>query len=159
ETIAAVSWDELEEFSPGLICLTGGAEGLVHSALVQNGQRGVSSGFQEARNRVDRLAVIFGHGNVYFELQRHFDRSEEASNQAALAIAESLHLPIVATNGVQYATRAERELLDVFTAIRHHATLEDAGRLLAGNSERHIKYGVEMQNLFADLPHAIAATR
>ena len=52
----------------------------------------------------------------------------------------------------------ERELCDVFTAIRNHCTLATAGRLLARNSERHLKSPQEMQHLFADLPEAIANT-
>src|SRR5207244_3523837 len=64
----------------------------------------------------------------------------------------------LATNGVCYATPRERELCDVFTAIRHHRTLSTAGRLLARNSERHLKSPQEMQQLFADLPEAITNT-
>ena len=49
-------------------------------------------------------------------------------------------------------------LCDAFTAIRHHRTLSTAGRLLARNSERHLKSPQEMQQLFADLPQAIHNT-
>ena len=49
-------------------------------------------------------------------------------------------------------------MLDVFTCIRHHRTLETAGRLLARNSERHLKSPAEMARLFADLPEAIVTT-
>ncbi len=55
-----------------------------------------------------------------------------------------------------YATAKARELCDAFTAIRHHRTLSTAGRLLARNSERSLKSPQEMQQLFADLPEAIA---
>jgi error-prone DNA polymerase len=92
------------------------------------------------------------------ELQRHFHREQEVRNRAAIEIARSLHLPLLATNGVCYATARERELCDVFTAIRHHCTLTTAGRLLARNSERFLKSPQEMQSLFADLPEAIANT-
>ncbi len=59
-----------------------------------------------------------------------------------------------------YATRQpqQREVLDVFTCIRHHRTLATAGRLLARNSERHLKSPAEMARLFSDLPEAIANT-
>src|SRR3989475_6928279 len=67
-----------------------------------------------------------------------------------------LKLPLIATNGVCYAPAKERELCDVFTALRHHRTLATAGRLLARNSERHLKSPHEMEQLFADLPEAIA---
>src|SRR5712691_10276665 len=69
-----------------------------------------------------------------------------------------LKLPLIATNGVCYATAKERELCDVFTALRHYRTLATAGRLLARNSERHLKSPHEMKQLFADLPEAIANT-
>ena len=58
----------------------------------------------------------------------------------------------------QYAKPEERQILDVFTCIRNHRTLDTAGRLLARNSERYLKTPQAMQQLFADLPEAIANT-
>src|SRR5580700_10993304 len=147
----AVLEHELEHHAPGLICLTGGDEGPLAAALKKGGPA-------EAHRMVDRLAGIFGHNNVYVELQRHYHREEEARNRVALEIARHLHLPILATNGVCYGTPRDRELCDVFTAIRHKRTLMTAGRLLARNSERHLKSSEEMSELFADLPEAIAHT-
>ena len=147
----AVRLEELEEHAEGLICLTGGADGPLAIAL-QHG------GMEEARTQVDQLIGLFGRGNVYIELQRHFHREEEARNRDALAIARSLNLPLLATNGVCYATEKDRELCDAFTAIRNHRTLSTAGRLLARNAERHLKSPQEMKQLFADLPEALANT-
>jgi error-prone DNA polymerase len=144
--------EELEEHAQGLICLTGGAEGPL-AAVLRHG------GIEEARQQVERLIGLFGRGNVYIELQRHFHREEETRNRAAIAIARSLNLPLLATNGICYAAAKDRELCDAFTAIRHHRTLSTAGRLLARNSERHLKSPQEMQQLFADLPEAIRNTR
>ena len=76
----------------------------------------------------------------------------------AIEIAEALHLPLLATNGVNYAMPQERELADAFTALQHHHTLATAGRLLARNAESHIKSPADMRALFADLPQAIANT-
>ena len=67
-------------------------------------------------------------------------------------------LPLLATQGAQYAKPEERQILDVFTCIRNHRTLDTAGRLLARNSERYIKTPQEMLRLFADLPEATANT-
>src|SRR6202035_3468874 len=72
--------------------------------------------------------------------------------------AGSLQLPLLATNGVCYASPRQRELCDVFTAIRHKRTLATAGRLLARNTERHLKSPQEIQQLSADLPEAVANT-
>ena len=65
----------------------------------------------------------------------------------AVEIARKLNLPLLATNGVCHALPEQRELLDVFTCVRHHRTLATAGRLLTRNAERHLKSRVEMQKL------------
>ena len=148
----AATLDDLEEFSAGLICLTGGGEGPLACALARGG-------CDEAGRAADRLAAIYGRGNLYIELQRHGHRGQECRNQALLGIASSLHLPLAATNGVRFAQEKDRELLDVLTSIRHHTTLDDAGRLLAMNSARHLRSAAEMAALFSDLPEAIANTR
>src|SRR5438309_2367563 len=147
----AVSAEELQEHAAGLICLTGGAEGPLAAALHHGG-------IEAAKRQVDQLLGIFGPGNVYIELQRHFQREEESRNRAAITIALSLNLPLLATNGVCYAISQGRQLCDAFTAIRHHRTLSTAGRLLTRNAERFLKSPQEMQQLFADLPEAIANT-
>ena len=148
----AVSPGEIRQFAKGLVCLTGGAEGPLAHALVHEDAGA-------ALRRVQELCGIFGRENVYIELQRHFCRGEEARNQAAVAIAAKLRLPLLATNGVSHARPCQREVLDVFTCLRHHRTLATAGRLLSRNCERHLKSPREMIRLFADLPEAIANTQ
>jgi error-prone DNA polymerase len=148
----AVTAQELEEHAEGLICLTGGDEGPLAAALEQGGP-------DEARQQIDQLIAIFGPRNVYVELQRHFHREEESRNRLAVDLTHSFNLPLLATNGVNYPIPKARELADAFTAIRNHKTLSTAGRLLSRNSERHLKSPQEMQQLFADLPVAIANTQ
>jgi error-prone DNA polymerase len=60
---------------------------------------------------------------------------------------------------VNYATEYEREILDLFTCIRHGTTLDTAGRLLTTNAERHLRSAREMRQLFYDYPDAISNTR
>ncbi len=149
QAIASVT--DLGEYAAGLICLTGGDEGpLAHALAI--------GGLKAGRNILEQLIAIYGSTNVYVELQRHYNRAQEARNQAAIELARSLDLPLLATQGAQYAKPEERQILDVFTCIRNHRTLDTAGRLLARNSERYIKTPQEMLHLFADLPEATANT-
>jgi len=147
----AIDLDEVREFSSGLICLTGGDEGLFERSLH-------GGGMTAAAALLDKLVAIFGGHNLYVELQRHFHREEERRNQAARELAKALHLPLLATNGVSHATPEDREILDAFTCLRHHKVLATAGRLLSYNSERYLKSPVQMGALFADLPEAIVNT-
>jgi error-prone DNA polymerase len=131
----AATPEELAGFAKGLICLAPAAE------------------------TIELALNIFGRANVFAEVQRHLNRGEEARNQAQIAAARRLRLPLVATNGVRHATPAQREALDALTCIRNHVPLAAAGRLLEMNNERHLKSAAEMSRLFADLPDAIANTR
>ena len=142
---------DLSEFATGLICLTGGDEGPLAYALAHGGT-------EAGRHLLQQLITIYGRENVYVELQRHYNRAQEARNQAAIELARSLRLPLLAAQGVQYAKQEERQILDVFTCIRNHRTLDTAGRLLARNSERYLKTPQQMLQLFADLPEASANT-
>ena len=134
---AAATAEDFAEFGEGLICLSGG----------------------RGKDALEGLVRTFGRENVYVELQRHLDRDEEVRNQAAMEAARSLRLPLVATNGVCHGPKAQRRILDVFTCLKNKTTLAEAGRLLARNSERHLKSAAEMIELFSDIPEAIANTR
>ena len=147
----AVTAEELEEHAGGLICLTGGDEGPLATALKQGGPRPspppTRSTHRHLRTqqRLRRTPTPLPSRRRIPQPHRHRSR-------------RSLNLPLLATNGVCYATAKARELCDAFTAIRHHRTLSTAGRLLSRNSERLLKSPQEMQQLFADLPEAIANT-
>jgi len=147
----AVTLDELAEYAEGLVCLTGDCKGAVATAINHKDK-------ESAQRITERFIDIFGRENVYAEIQRHFNREEEARNHAVIEVARKLKLPLLATNGVCYATRMQRQVADVFTCIRNHVRLDTAGRLLSINSERFVKSPKEMNQIFDDLPDAIANT-
>jgi error-prone DNA polymerase len=128
---ARFTWAQVEQYAEGLHCLTRADEVTLH-----------------------KISGIF-KGRTHVELQRHFRRDEEHENVRLVTLARRLGLPLVATNGVRYATPADKELHDVLTCIREGRNVDNAGRLLGVNRERHIKSAAEMTKLFADLPEAI----
>jgi len=149
-----VTSDELAAHAAGLVCLTGGFDGPIARAINPRD----ADNEKNAQQATEWLIELFGKKNVYAELQRHFDREEEARNQLVIEIARRNRLPLLATNGVCHAIPVRREVSDVFTCIRHHVRLETAGRLLAQNSETYVKSSAAMEKLFEDLPEAIANT-
>ncbi|MFL6373418.1 MAG: DNA polymerase III subunit alpha [Pyrinomonadaceae bacterium] len=138
---------DIEEHSAGLLCFTGGADGFLHNSV----KRG------DGLKDLAWLNYVF-EKRLYIELQRHHLRTEEYINQQLLGLAHKLHLPYFASNGVYYADEQDRELYDVFTCIRNHTTIYDAGKLLSENSERYLKNEAQMRRLFADIPEAIDRT-
>ncbi len=71
------------------------------------------------------------------------------------ALADRVGIPLLATNDALYATRGQRPLHDVVTCIREGTNLNEAGRLLRANGERHLKSPHEMRRLFRSCPHAV----
>ena len=147
--------EEFACYAEGLICLTGGDEGPLQQIYEQYKGPTAES---KAREKLEKLHSLFGPGNVYVELQRHGRRKQESRNQAAIELAESLNLPLLATNAPTYATPDRRDLQDVLTCVKNKATIAEAGRLLNENSERHMKSSAEMVKLFSDVPQAFANT-
>lgn len=130
----AAAEEEFRQYSEGLICLTRGGQ------------------------PIEKLISIYGARNVYCELQRHFDRQEEARNAQVREMAARHNLAVIASNGVLYADAGKRELYDVMTCIRNKTRISEAGRLLTKNSERYLKSDAEMRRLFSDIPEAIVGT-
>jgi error-prone DNA polymerase len=146
-----VAWGELAGAADGLVALTGDEEGPVRRAWSERGPAA-------AAEAGARLASIFGRGRLHVEVQRHLVAGEERCNRFLVDWARAAGLPLLATNGVLHADPQARAVVDVFTCLRHHTTLDAAGRRLAPNAERHLKGARAMGELFADLPEAVENT-
>ncbi|HWY13626.1 MAG TPA: error-prone DNA polymerase [Rhizomicrobium sp.] len=86
-------------------------------------------------------------------------RGDDARRLRKLArVARSVSVPLIATNDVLYHAPERRALQDIVTCIRKHVTLDEAGRLLEPNAERHLKPPAEMAALFREAPDALAET-
>jgi error-prone DNA polymerase len=70
-------------------------------------------------------------------------------------LAQRVGIPLLATNDAHYACPSDRPLHDIVTCIREGVTIQQAGRLLAANAERHLKSPREMARLFKDCPEAV----
>ncbi len=138
---------DIEEHAAGLLCFTGGADGFIHRSI--KNRRG--------QEDLAWLKYVFGD-RLYVELQRHHLPHEEDINQSLLGLAHKFRIPYFASNGPYYAHKRDRELFDVFTCIKNHCTIENAGRLISENSERYLKPAAQMLYQFDDYQQAVATT-
>jgi error-prone DNA polymerase len=142
---ARVTWDQVEAHARGLVCLAGGDEGpLVDTAA--------------APARLDRLRGIFAD-RLAVDVHHHRDRAGARVMRRFADLAEAQGVPIVATNDVRHAVAQDRALLDVLTCIRLGTSVDQAGRRLLANAERHLKSAAEMAALFEDVPAWIRESR
>jgi len=105
------------------------------------------------------LASTLGNDNLYAEIQRHLDPEEERENRRRIDAACARGLRIVAGGGVSHASARHKPLFDALTCIRLKTTLDEAGRKLSRNAERHVRPPAEMEEIFRDLPEAVRNTR
>ncbi|MEE4188659.1 MAG: DNA polymerase III subunit alpha [Roseobacter sp.] len=150
-----VTLDELQEYSAGVICLTGGPEGPV-GRLLQAGQT------PAAQSLMTRFKEIFAD-RLYVEVQRHPGESgqpeaERLTERPFVEMAYAMDLPLVATNDVYFPNPEMYEAHDALICIADGAYVDqqDARRRLT--NQHYFKSQAEMLALFADLPEAVENT-
>ncbi len=141
--------DDVLSHSEGLICLTGGGNGLVTRLCAQGHS-------DDARELLDRLSTAFP-GRLYVELQRHGRPDEDAGEYDLVELAYALSLPLVATNEARFLERQHHSAHDALTCIAHSAYLSQDDRPRA-SAEQYLKSSAEMAELFSDLPEAVSNT-
>ena len=90
------------------------------------------------------------------EVVRHRLPEDPLREGVLRAAAGPLGLPLLAGGDVHYARPEGRRLQDVLTCVRHHTTLDQAGRRLFPNGERYLRGPADLARRFADLPEALA---
>jgi len=139
----------LDALSDGLICLTGGPNGLIDKPLLDN-QLSV------AKARLLRLKQMFAD-RLYVELQRHGMDEERAAEAGLIDLAYELELPLVGTNEPYFAKADDFAAHDALICIAESEVVanDDRRRL---TPEHYFKSQAEMVSLFADLPEAVENT-
>ena len=142
----------LAEHRQGIIALSACLNGPVARPLNEGAP-------EEARASAEWLRDIYG-SDFYLEIQRHEGLAAlDAVNLGLLDIHREMGIPIVATNDFHYLDRNDAELQDIRICISTNATVNDGKRLKMDGDSYYMKSPQEMEELFADLPDAIANTQ
>ncbi|HCY14656.1 MAG: DNA polymerase III subunit alpha [Curvibacter sp. GWA2_64_110] len=147
---AVVKLDWLKELSEGLIALSGAQAGVVGQALVQGDTA-------RAHELALQLGSIFPH-RFYLELQRAGRPDDEPHVAAAVQLAATMKLPVVATHPVQFAAEDDYEAHEARVCISEGEILGNPRRVRKFTREQYFKRAAQMEALFADLPSAVANT-
>ncbi|MBI1186123.1 MAG: DNA polymerase III subunit alpha [Alphaproteobacteria bacterium] len=104
------------------------------------------------------LAVRERCGAVWLAAPVRVDGEDKRRLRFLAGLAQETGARLVATTEPLHHVPERRALLDVVTCIREKTTLDRAGRLLAANSERHLKSRDEMARLYRAAPEAVSET-
>ncbi|MBL6899476.1 DNA polymerase III subunit alpha [Gammaproteobacteria bacterium] len=155
EPIVLFSW--LEEFSDGIIALSGGMEGHIGNSILAGNK-------QLSESRVDFFKNIFKE-NFFIEIQRLGKPNEKEYNDSVLQLASDKQIPVVATNNVRFLNPADPEISpsdfeahEARVCIQRGETLDDPRRPKNYTEQQFFRSKEEMINLFADLPEALINT-
>ncbi|TYC92829.1 DNA polymerase III subunit alpha [Novosphingobium sp. BW1] len=144
-----IELDSLEGYTDGLICLSGGNEGAL-ARLLAKGDAAEATRYCEALER-------FFPGRVYIEITRTGEEVEYASEEALIDLAYARDIPLVASNPAQYSESTFHDAHDAMLCIAN-STQVDAAERPRSSPERWVKPIEAMEEMFADLPEAMANT-
>lgn len=113
---------------------------------------------QEATHHLEGLLTTFGPGNCYLVLTRHLTRYDALLTRSLRELSERYRIPLIISNTPLYARKRDKLIADVFSCLRHHTTLDQAGTLLGRNAERYLKSPTDLASLFPDQREALAET-
>ena len=131
----------------GMIVLSGGLDGDI-GQLVLQGKSGELE--QRARFWCQLLDDRF-----YIELTRVGKPREAAYNDAALALASRLSVPVVATNDVRFVDADDFEAHEARVCVNQGRTLSDPRRPRDYSELQYLRSAEDMQDAFKDLDAAL----
>ncbi|CAM3074317.1 DNA polymerase III, alpha chain [Legionella steigerwaltii] len=140
----------INEYSAGLIALSGGQFGDIGQALLANDDA-------LAKSRALYWQTLFPN-RFYLEIQRTGRPDETRYNEKLIALADELQLPLVATNDVRFLDQDDFEAHEARVCIHEGYTLADPRRVQKYSAQQYLRSADEMVALFSDLPSAIENT-
>ncbi|MCP2678593.1 DNA polymerase III subunit alpha [Maricaulaceae bacterium NA33B04] len=147
--IAHIPLQKLLDLNEGLICLTGGHDGVL-TRLICSGRE------PQALGILDKLEAAYGD-RLYIELQRHGRADDVTAESVLVDQAYARDIPLVATNEPYFARPALHQAHDALMCISEgtYVSVEDRRKV---TPEHAFKSGADMVERFADLPEAIEST-
>ncbi|HSX86299.1 MAG TPA: DNA polymerase III subunit alpha, partial [Cellvibrio sp.] len=148
--VAYVQREWITECSEGVIALSGGKLGDVGMCLL-------AGRATQAHELLQGWMRDFPN-RFYLELQRTGRENDEEYLHQAVALADEMQCPVVATNDVRFLKRDEFEVHEARVCISEGRTLDDPRRERRYSDQQYLRSPEEMAELFSDIPEAIANT-
>ncbi len=142
-----IDYEVLAKYHEGLICLSACLAGDIPKAIL-NGQP------DTAKQIAKELKQLFGE-DFYLELQNHALPEDKTVLPELVKLAQTLQIPLVATNDVHYINREDAMTQEILMCVQMQTNMNDEKRMQFGSEELYLKSGEEMERTFSDLPAEI----
>lgn len=151
KVLSVIDWDRLAKYSSGVLCLTGGGNGIL-------GQHLNTKNFEAAETDALKLIDIFGKKNLGIEVQpntlnrqaTNFSHSinQIFTNYHLIKLAEKLDLKVVPTCATRYLKKEDHETHDVMLAIGAMQPVYSNARMKFNVSDFYLKSYEEVKLFF-----------
>lgn len=148
--LVIIERDWIAEASEGLIALSAAREGDIGMALL--------AGNPDEAERLLRDWMAMFPERFYVEVQRTNRTGDEEYLHAAVALADKLGAPLVATNDVRFIKQSDFDAHETRVCIGEGRALDDPRRSRNYSDQQYLKSPAEMAELFSDLPEALENT-
>ncbi|MGZ0784287.1 DNA polymerase III subunit alpha [Pseudomonas saponiphila] len=138
------------EAAEGLIMLSAAKEGEIGMALI--------AGDLDVAETLAREWMAVFPDRFYLEVQRTNRPNDEEQLHGAVALADKLGAPLVATNDVRFIKQEDFEAHETRVCIGEGRALDDPRRSKNYSDQQYLKSAEEMAELFSDLPEALENT-
>ncbi|MEJ8567594.1 DNA polymerase III subunit alpha [Elongatibacter sediminis] len=142
-----VNAEWLDDHAEGLIALSGGVDGEIGQALLNNHPN-------RARQAFEHWMRLFPD-RFYLEINRLGRETEQRIEMPGLDLADTLGCPVVATNDVRFLKRDGFRAHEARVCIHEGRLLADKRREQRYTEDQYLKSPEEMNERFSDLPEAL----
>jgi error-prone DNA polymerase len=161
------TWERLSHFSEGLLCLTGGDDGIINRPLMRRD-------YGNAQDYLHRLIHLYGQTNVFVEIERSYSPWQRSLEPLLLELAKTCGVQAVAGGCITHAEPSDYPAQDIVICIQTLCQIEEVvGRkplrhpsqpqiqhppLRSLNTERYLRSPQQMAELFRDRPDLLENT-
>jgi DNA polymerase-3 subunit alpha len=139
----------LEEYSNGIICLSGCLNGEISQLVLKNQ-------LEKAEKKLEEYLEIF-KDDLYIELNYHPNIPESlVAKNRLIDLSKKYNVPVVATYDTHYLKPEDRDAHDVLLAIQTKNKINDENRLTMKNEDFSLCSKETMEELYLDIPEAIS---
>lgn len=146
-----ISWEMLEQYHEGVICLSACVAGIIPQALLEGD-------LNKAKEYVEKFISIFGKEDFYIEIQNHHISDEDLIRPMLINLANEYGLKYVATTDSHYVEESDREAHQIVLCLHDKRTISDPNKRVYPGEGYYLHDSEMMEKRFADYPEALDAS-
>ena len=143
-----VNLETLNTHRAGLLCLTGGHQGILHELILNTPIQS-----NTPQRFLDDLKAIYA-ADCFMEIQRYLTGSLKYEGDL-IQMAHQYDLPLIASQNIHYREPKEQQLFKTITAIRENVPINQLKKWRLPQQQAHFPTLKDFAHRYKDLPQAL----